>query len=183
MAMLNVYPHDEVEVLGFTYCSDLHLTRSIEAVKTRRGEDAKYLVGSLYRASVEVRSGDGNCRSHHICVPRGYMTDLASVPNWARLFIGRAGPHLEACIVHDWLYEAWIVTEEEPRKSMKHFADEVLKAALKEAGIAKHTTWTIHKACSKFGGKEFRRRGSSDDRPSKSDVIDLCDGEDESWYR
>ena len=173
METSNVYPEDRVEIVGFKYCSDLHLTRSIKAVRTRRGEDAKYLVGTPYRATVKVRSEGSDSNWHRICVPQGYKTDLASVPQPLRLFVSRAGPHLEACVIHDWLYEAWIVTDQEPKPSMKDFADRVLKAALKEAKVGKRTIWWIYQACSKFGGKEFRGKAGSNERPSKADVIAL----------
>ena len=177
---MNVYPDTQVEVVGFRYCSNLHLTRSIEAVRTRRGEDAKYLVGTLYRAMVKVRTENSDRHWHRICVPRGYKTDLASVPRGARSLVSRAGPHLEACIIHDWLYEAWIVTNEEPQKSMKKFADDVLRAALREANVRRLTIWTIYQACSRFGGKEFKQRAGSNERPSKADVIAL-DIAEPSW--
>ena len=35
------------------------------------------------------------------------LTDLSSVPWFLRWFVGRVGPHLEASIVHDFLYIAW----------------------------------------------------------------------------
>ena len=68
---------------------------------------------------------------------------------------------------------------------MKKFADDVLKAALKEAKVGRLTIWMIYQACSKFGGKEFRRKAVANDRPSKADVfaLDLAEplcGDDES---
>ena len=174
----NVYPGTQIDVVGFRYCSHLHLTRSMKAVKTRRDEDAKYLIGTTYRATAKVRSAGSESRWHSICIPRGYKTDLASVPRLARFFVSRAGPHLEACIVHDWLYEAWIVTNEPPNRSMKKFADDVLKQALKEAKVRSYTVWAIYQACAKFGGREFRRKSAPTERPSKDRIIaplDLAD--------
>ena len=169
---MNVYPESGAQVVGFKYCTDLHLMRSIAAVKARRGEDAKYLVGRPYRARVKLRNGEGERRWHEICVPAGYKTDLASVPRPARVVVARAGPHLEACVVHDWLYEAWIVTGASPHPSMKVFADDVLRAAMEEANVRRHTAWTIFMACSRFGGEDFRREWTADERPSSADIID-----------
>ena len=171
---MRIYPKSEcgaVEIDGFKYCSDLHLTRSIEAVKTRRGEDAKYLVGKSYWAMAKLRCGEHEPYWHYICVPQGYKTDLASVPRPGRAFVSRAGPHLEACVVHDWLYEAWIVARETPTKAMKQFADKVLRAAMKEANVRPHTVWLIYNACKRFGGKDFKRDWQGDDLPLAKEII------------
>lgn len=65
-----------------------------------------------------VESIDGDCyrltqrydvkfaywlRELQFSLPEGYVTDLASVPRWARVFIDRASLGLVAPIVHDYL--------------------------------------------------------------------------------
>lgn len=169
---MDVYPVQRAEVAGFEYCSDLHLMRSIFSVKTRRGADADYLVGTPYRARVRLRVDGEKEHWHSICVPRGYKTDLASVPRLARLVFSRVGPYLEACVVHDWLYEAWIVTGEWPRLPMKVFADDVLRAAMLEANVGRRQVWMIYTACSRFGGEDFNREWRTAERPSTDSIID-----------
>ena len=39
-------------------------------------------------------------------IPRGFVTDLASVPRVAWPLIGPSGSHAPAAILHDWLYRA-----------------------------------------------------------------------------
>lgn len=168
---MDAYPECGASVVGFRYCSDLHLTRSITAVKTRQGEDAKYVVGRPYRARAKLCAADGRCYWHGICVPRGYRTDLASVPRGARMFVARAGPHLEACVVRDWLYEAWIAMGVPPVAWMKVFADDVLRAAMREAKVRRHTSRAIYLACSRFGGQDFKREWRHGDLPSPNHII------------
>ena len=42
---------------------------------------------------------------HDITVPSGFLTDLASVPTVANLFITPFGRHSPAAVFHDWCYE------------------------------------------------------------------------------
>ena len=185
---LNVYPNGKAEMAEFKDCTDLHLTRTIESVQTRRGDDAKYVVATPYGGTVRLRdidagprkdeAGDSEYVWHRIRVPRGYKTDLASVPRIGRFLVSRAGPHLEACVVHDWLYQAWIVTKETPTRSMKTFADDVLKAAMREANVGRFKTWLIYNACARFGGKDFKRQWRPDEFPPKRDIIHTF-GQDE----
>ena len=59
---LNVYPNGNAEIAEFKYCTDLHLTRSIESVQTRREQDAKYVVATSYGATVRLRDKDAGLR-------------------------------------------------------------------------------------------------------------------------
>ena len=130
-----VYPEPYKSLEEFEYLGELRLTRAMHAVQTRRGSDADYIVGDHYRARVLVRGDDDETYWHGICVPKGYKTDLVSVPRWGRVLVGRTGPYLEACIFHDWLYEAWVVLRRQPQWSMKEFADDVVKVAMEAAKV------------------------------------------------
>ena len=70
-------------------------------MKQRDGDDANYVVGEEYSASVTVTGpgapSDGRLK---IAVPKGMLTDLCSVPRLARWLVSRVGPHLEASILH-----------------------------------------------------------------------------------
>ena len=169
MSEHDVYPQSEVEVIALEFCSHLHLTRSIQAVRTRRGKDAKYVISKPYKAKVEVRA-NGKTYWHKICVPKGYMTDMASVPRIFRSIVSRIGPHLEACIIHDWLYDAWIVRGLAPEIRMKRFADDALKVGMREARVNRLTTWIVWRAATLAGGKMFRK-GPNASPPPESDVL------------
>ncbi len=156
--MTGVYPDGPVEVVGFDYRSPLHLTRNIQLVQRRDGEDADYVVAEPYETAVTVKS-DGGGKAFHLplVVPDGLLTDLSSVPRWGRLLVGRVGPHLEASIVHDWLYVAWQVEGLEPTGEMRKFADDVFLAAMREAGVGSVMCWLIHRAVRWGGGGPFKR--------------------------
>ena len=105
--VISAYPDGPVKVVDFKYVSDLHLFRRIEAVQSRRGKDASYIVSQDYKAYATMKAVDSDKGEEFpIWVPRCLLTDLASIPWFRRLFVDRVGPHLEACIIHDWLYVA-----------------------------------------------------------------------------
>ncbi len=155
--MPSAYPSEPVEVIEFNYESDLFLTRKIERVKARRGKDANYVVAEDYRATVRIRSPEnGSERDFPIRVPAGLVTDLCSVPPIARCFVSRVGPHLEASIVHDWLYVAWQVEEGEGKtETNRKFADDVFRAAMKKANVNSFKCWAMYRAVRCFGGSAF----------------------------
>ena len=41
----------------------------------------------------------------YIVVPRGFITDMASIPGWCQSVIQKDDLHKKAAVVHDWLYE------------------------------------------------------------------------------
>lgn len=157
--MTSAYPSAPVEVLAFRYESALHLTREIGAVKGRREEDANYVVASAYKAFVTIRpSGSGESRIG-VCVPSGFLTDLSSVPWWGRWAVSRVGPHLEASIVHDWLYVAWQNEDgADATEERRRFADNVFRLAMKEAKVGRFRTWLIYHAVRLGGRKAFYGR-------------------------
>ena len=156
--MTGVYPDVPVEVVDFDYRSPLHLTRSIQAVQRRAGEDADYVLAEPYESTVTVRPRDGaEAVDLPLAVPAGMLTDLSSVPRWGRWLVGRVGPHLEASIVHDWLYVAWQVEGLEPTDTMRKFADDVFLAAMRKAGVGSVMSWLIHRAVRLGGGGPFKR--------------------------
>lgn len=156
-AQSHPYPSGPVEVLGFSYDDDIYLTRKMARVQTRRGRDADYVVSKDYRATVELRQ-NGKTFPFPICVPAGYETDFASVPPWGRVLIGRVGPHLEASIVHDWLYEAWHwrrSTPLKPNKDMRRYADDVFLAAMVVAKVRCWRRWLAYRAVRLCGEDVF----------------------------
>ena len=158
--MPSAYPSTPTKVLAFRYECALHLTREIAAVRGRRGEDADYVVAADYKSSVTVTARDnGDHITVPICVPEGFLTDLSSVPRWGRWAVSRVGPHLEASIVHDWLYVAWQDEDgTEATEDRRRFADDVFRQAMKEAKVGDFRTWLIYKAVRLGGRKAFHDR-------------------------
>ena len=160
--MTGAYPDEPVGIVSFGYRSDLHLTRRIEAVQGRRGEDAEHAPAQRYRAWVTVKAeGSGRVFRLPISIPAGFLTDLSSVPRAGRWAVSRVGPHLEASVVHDWLYVAWQFEGREPTARMRRFADDVFLAAMREAEVGRFQCYLIYGAVRLGGWIPFRRK---DDR-------------------
>jgi hypothetical protein len=159
----------ESEVTGFRYVSSLLLGRTVSSLKARSGEDAAYYVAQPYQCKVQIDGGVWL----ELTVPQGLITDLASVPRAARTIVDRVGPHLEAAIVHDWLYCAWQdIPARGARRSDKEFADAVFLAGMKEAGVPLARRLIAYNAVSWFGWGAF----SSISPARYLDVQELEDG-------
>jgi hypothetical protein len=61
-------------------------------------------------------------------VPRGYLTDFASIPQAARTIFNPFGDHAEAAVIHDWLYAVG-------EANQRPYADSVFLYAMKEQGV------------------------------------------------
>ena len=149
----NPYPQGEwSEITGFVYASNLRLCRAMTAVQTRTGEDANYVLAQPYRVTFKL---DGVPRE--IEVPKGMLTDLSSIPRALRWVVSRVGPHLEASILHDFLYIAW---QDLPgygaRDRDRDFADELMRVAMQEAGVSGMQIFLIHNTVRLAGGGAYR---------------------------
>lgn len=71
-----------------------------------------------------------------ITVPKGFITDLASVPHFLEFIESRSGPTMAAGIVHDYLYWDQHCKREE--------ADAVLLLELRDAGVTRVRRWAIY---------------------------------------
>lgn len=160
------YPASGTPIAAFRYLSALVLVRAVRAVPLRPGEDADYIVGRDF--AVAWRAADTE-DWRGITVPAGLLTDLTSVPGPFRWFVDRVGPWLEAAILHDYLYIAWQdVPGRGPREEDRRFADDIMLAAMREAGVGAFRAWIIHRAVRLFGARAFawpdeRRYVSLDD--------------------
>jgi hypothetical protein len=152
-ALENPYPAPGWETISdFQYLTPLRLYRSADAVPVRDGEDADYVVSDDYRVRYRL---DGELRE--ITVPAGMLTDLASVPRVARWLVDRVGPHLEAAIVHDFLYIAWqdVAGGHDPQEEDRRFADELMRVAMEAAKVGAASRFVIHQAVRGFGRAAF----------------------------
>ena len=80
------------------------------------------------------------------------------MPRPGRWAVSRVGPHLEASIVHDWLYVAWQFEGREGTARMRRFADDVFLAAMKEAEVGWFQRHLIYGAVRLGGWIPFRRK-------------------------
>ncbi len=80
-----------------------------------------------------------------ITVPRGFITDLASIPHFLEFIESKSGPTLAPGIVHDYLYWNQECTREQ--------ADAVLLLELKDSGVSNIRRYAIYGAVRSFLGE------------------------------
>lgn len=128
----NPYPGQFDRVDDFQYHTRLVLAREPEALRDRARRGNSYVVAEPYTVSFRV---DGGTR-RFLTVPAGMLTDLVSVPWGSRNIVGKVGPHLEAAIVHDYLFIAWQMLEAHGARRIDfRFANAVMFAGLRAADV------------------------------------------------
>jgi len=155
MTVSNPYPDSTAAIVDFRFDTGLFLMRPKYAVRRyEMSEDADYVLARDFTVSYRLE-GEDAFRS--ITVPAGMLTDLASVPRLFRGFVGRVGPHLEAAIVHDYLYLAWQLIEGHgAREADRNFADRLMLAGMKESGVHWFHLNGIFKSISLAGAQLYR---------------------------
>ena len=153
----NPYPDPSIDVAKVTFDSSLVLFRSREGIRAsdganpRMGEDL-YLTGAALTATWTDRSG----ATYEVCAPPGFLTDLTSVPPVFRLLVSRAGPWLEAAVLHDYLYVAWQSVPGRGARSIDRlFADRLMRAAMQEKGVSLWRRWVIYAAVRLGGARSY----------------------------
>lgn len=152
------YPDHTVNVETVTFTSDLVLFRPREHFdSSERGQDV-YTVGS----PLQIRWTGKDCEGS-VSVPPSFITDLTSVPPGLRWLVSRAGPWLEAAVVHDFLYVAWQTLETTPTEAEKtryrKFSDDIMFSGMTRAGVRGWRKWGIYLSVRLFGGWTFRDTG------------------------
>jgi hypothetical protein len=97
--------------------------------------DRPYYVTAIYQG-----------RAHNLTVPSGFLTDLASVPRVATIFIPQFGRHSPAAVFHDWCYE------QAGGYHSKDFADALFYSLLKRMGVGSVKAAAMYAAV-KIGGR------------------------------
>ena len=73
-----------------------------------------------------------------ITIPKGFWTDLASIPRVAQLAIEVNGPHRPAAILHDYLYSV--------KDRSRSEADSLFLEAMELSGVGWFTRWAMYSA-------------------------------------
>jgi hypothetical protein len=97
--------------------------------KSRDGLGMFQLLTSFVYEVGELGSGD------RVVVPAGFVTDLATIPRWARPFMMQAGRSGKAAVLHDFL--VW----KNDNRAVPIFAE-----ALGVAGVKPRRRWLLVKA-------------------------------------
>ncbi len=82
-----------------------------------------------------------------VTVPRGFISDLASIPRLPIIYLLLNGIADQAGVIHDWLYSTGLV----PRDK----ADAVLREACLVLGVSAWKAAIIHAGVSWFGGSHY----------------------------
>lgn len=82
-------------------------------------------------------------------VPKGYVTDFASIPGFAKMFFPPFGDWAEAAVIHDWLYDVG-------EKGKKQEADRIFRVAIDEQSKGRTSSTIMYWAVSVGGGSAYR---------------------------
>lgn len=95
-----------------------------------------------------------------LVVPRGFVTDLASVPWFARWYVSRDGDHLKAAVVHDYAYARASASAPldhgQWSKIDRRAADRLFLEAMGVRGVRPAKRRVIYAAVRLGGGSSFR---------------------------
>ena len=149
-------PKDWQKITAVKYCDPLILVRCKPRGKNWDGK--KFIVGRAYEVKYKWTDNSGvNQGYHSIVVPCGLVTDLASIPRIARSVVSKVGPHVEASVVHDYLYG--VQKEYGPATVNAHdrkFTEELFNRLMKQAGVSSFQRNLLYRACKWFGKWSFK---------------------------
>jgi hypothetical protein len=117
-----------LDELKFVYHAKVHVDKTPKS---------RWQVDADFRVRMTVRPKNGAPYPLSIRVPQGMFTDLASVPKLLWSVVGPIGRHLDASIVHDYLYMAWTDYRAKASKRNWDFADAVYLAGMRTSRVAK----------------------------------------------
>lgn len=86
-----------------------------------------------------------------VIIPKGFVTDYASIPPWLRWLFSRQGVYSRAAAVHDYLYWSRICKKDQ--------ADNILMIAMKELHVSAMTRWAIYEGVHRWGGGAWKEDG------------------------
>lgn len=91
-------------------------------------------------------------KNREIRVPKGFITDFASVPRIFNIFILPYGKHSSASLIHDWLYSKNCNIE-----ATRKEADRIFLEIMKEDLVNIFKRKSMYFAVRLFGWRYFRR--------------------------
>ena len=150
------FPDGDIRrITDFQYLDELKFVRHAQA-HVKKPPLSLWQLSANFRAHMRVHPKNGDAYSLTIRAPRGLVTDLASVPKQLWAIVGPIGTHLEASIIHDYLYMAWTDFRGTAVKRDWDFADEVFGTGLKASRVRKRKL--IHFAVRTFGWPVFKNK-------------------------
>jgi len=131
-------PNSHFRIVDFRYVDHLQLVR-YNARPEHSPPSSSWQLSEYYAVEIDIDYRDGAGQRRQECwrvkAPRGLYTDLSSVPAFGRWIVSKVGPHLEASIVHDYLYVKWTDDRFDDHRFCDWvFADECLRAGMQNLG-------------------------------------------------
>lgn len=118
-----------------------------------------------YRTRIGGLSTYTDVPKHHaIIVPKGFITDFASIPRLARWVISPNGASRHAAVIHDWLYVSQTKTRAQ--------SDEIFLEALEVSGVSWIQRKTMYAAVRAGGWIYWNKRSKNKSDPSYDFVPD-----------
>ena len=115
-------------------------------------ELTKLLVNDLMNGKFELFSDYVyKTKEYLIKVPKGFVTDYASIPKLFRTVVLPYGEHSGASVIHDWLYSSMCNLDISREK-----ADKIFLEILKEEKVNFLLRIVMYIAVRKFGRSRFR---------------------------
>lgn len=127
-----VYPPKGSKISNADYKSNLCLGRFKKSL-TVDDSESLYVVTKNYTVQYTHSNGKGG----KVTVPAGFCTALTSVPrSWLGLWrFHRVGKHLEAAIVHDFLYVEWQLKNKKADDNHRIFANDLFFKLMEKAEV------------------------------------------------
>jgi hypothetical protein len=138
------------------------MARKYENVQLPDVLDLIYIDGSDF-----MLDADYNCyweekgKEYRVRVPKGYVTDLSSIPRWARSVIPVVGRQNGPSVIHDYIYEPLspqVGGGHQLRGWTKQDADNLFLAAMKAAGVNWYRRNAMYLAVKFGGGRAWRTK-------------------------
>ncbi len=97
-----------------------------------------------------------------IIVPKGFSSDLASIPWPASMFIPKSGKYNSAAVLHDYLYSirGAIVELNNPKKRSRKDCDEIFCESMRVLGVHSFKCKIMFRAVRIFGGIPWNKHKS-----------------------
>lgn len=94
-----------------------------------------------------------------ISVPRGFITDFATIPKFLHGFIGPTGKYWRASVIHDWLLKTLRMKPTFQRQASPRDIDGIFRKICREEGIPVVLCWLL------WVGVRLGALGSRERRP------------------
>jgi hypothetical protein len=85
-------------------------------------------------------------------VPRGFQTDLASIPQAAQAVVSKVGKWDRAAVLHDAAYSNALMTQDEQRiRAVKEVADYLFWESMRADGVGRWQAFWMWRVIHRFG--------------------------------